>query len=81
MKSIEAAIIRAIPQDRCLHIIAGMFIFAAMHFVTWQLAVAAVVLAGILKELVDHFTGGDVSAWDVAATLSGGLLGLLCFAR
>jgi hypothetical protein len=81
MKSIEGAIMSAIPQDKCLHFIVGVLVFAAVHFVTWQLAIAAVVLAAILKELLDHFTAGDVSVWDLAATLSGGLLGLLCFAR
>ncbi|MFM0407445.1 hypothetical protein [Paraburkholderia dipogonis] len=81
MKSIETAIMNAIPQDKCLHFIVGVLVFAAVHFVTWQLAIAAVVLAAILKELLDHFTSGDVSVWDLAATLSGGLFGLLCFAR
>ncbi|SEC01713.1 hypothetical protein SAMN02787142_0726 [Burkholderia sp. WP9] len=81
MKSIEAAIMSAIPHDKCLHFIVGVLVFAAIHFVTWQLAIAAVVLVGVLKELLDHFTAGDVSAWDLAATLSGGLVGLLCFTR
>ncbi|WP_132375421.1 hypothetical protein [Paraburkholderia sp. BL9I2N2] len=72
---------RAIPQDKCLHVIAGVVVFAIAHFATWQVGIAAVLVAGIAKELLDHFTGGDVSVWDVAATLSGGLLGLLCFAR
>jgi hypothetical protein len=42
---------------------------------------AAVVLVGFGKELLDHFTGGDVSVGDVVATITGGLVGLLCFAR
>jgi hypothetical protein len=80
-RSIEAAIMRAIPQDKCLHVIAGVLLFAVAHLVTWQVGIAVVILVAIAKELLDHFTGGDVSVWDVAATLSGGLLGLLCFAR
>lgn len=81
MKSIEAAIMKAIPQDKCLHVIAGVLIFGAAHFLTWQIGIAAVLIAGIAKETLDHFTGGDVSVRDVAATLAGGLLGLLCFFR
>ncbi|WP_041758318.1 hypothetical protein [Paraburkholderia phytofirmans] len=72
---------KAIPQDKCLHVILGMLIFAIGHFVTWQVGIACVVVGGILKELIDHFTGGDVSAWDAVATLTGGLIGLVCFAR
>ena len=81
LKTIEAGIKRAIPQDKCLHIIAGVVIFAAVHFVSWQVGMAAVLLIGIAKEIFDHFTGGDVSVWDVVATFVGGLLGLLCFVR
>ncbi|REG58953.1 hypothetical protein B0G80_1678 [Paraburkholderia sp. BL6669N2] len=81
MRSIEAAIMEAIPQDKCLHVIFGMLIFAIGHFVTWQVGIACVAAVGILKEVLDHFTGGDVSVWDVIATLTGGLIGLVCFAR
>ncbi|MFM0256111.1 hypothetical protein [Paraburkholderia sediminicola] len=81
MKSIEAAIMSAIPQDKCLHVIAGVLIFGVAHFLTWQIGIAAVLIAGIAKETVDHFTGGDVSVWDVVATATGGLLGLACFAQ
>ncbi|MGX7004125.1 hypothetical protein [Caballeronia sp. KNU42] len=78
---IESKIMQAFPQDKCLHVIAGVVIFALAHVVSWQLGIAAVLLVGIAKEILDHFTGGDVSVWDVVATLAGGLLGLLCFVR
>ena len=81
MKTIEAAIKRAIPQDKCLHVIAGVVIFAIVHFVSWQVGVVAVLVIGIAKELFDYFTSGDASVWDVVATFAGGLLGLLCFVR
>lgn len=81
MKSIEAAIMSEIPQDKCLHALAGVLIFGAAHFATWQVGIAAALIIGIVKEIFDHFTGGDVSVWDVVATLAGGLLGMLCFAR
>jgi hypothetical protein len=81
MRDLEKWILRTVPQDKCLHALAGVLIFSAAHFISWQVGIAAVLVAAIAKELLDHLTGGDVSAWDVAATLSGGLLGLLCFAR
>jgi hypothetical protein len=81
MKAIEALIMQVIPHDKCLHVIAGMLIFAATHFAAWWIGMAVVVLVGFLKELLDHFTEGDVSVWDVVATIAGGLVGLLCFAR
>jgi hypothetical protein len=81
MRSIEAVIMKAIPQDKCLHVILGVLIFAIGHLVNWQVGIALVAVAGIVKEVLDHFTGGDVSVWDVVATLTGGLIGLVCFAR
>jgi len=35
-------------------------------------AVAQAALAGVLKEVVDHFTGGDVDPLDAIATAAGG---------
>lgn len=72
---------RAIPQDKCLHVIAGVVVYAVAHLTTWQIGIAVVLLAAIAKETFDHFTGGDVSAWDLLATLMGGLLGLACYVR
>lgn len=81
LKFIEAAILRAVPQDKCLHVIAGVAVFAVAHLATWQIGIAVVLLVGIAKETLDHFTGGDVSVWDVVATLLGGGLGLVCHIR
>lgn len=81
MNTIEALIMRTIPQDKCLHVIAGVLIFSLAHLVSWQLGIAAVIVVGVAKEIVDHFTGGDVSVWDVLATFMGGLLGMACFLR
>lgn len=81
MRDIEKWILRTVPQDKCLHALVGVLIFSVAHSVSWQVGIATVLVAGVAKELLDHFTGGDVSVWDVAATLSGGMLGLLCFAR
>lgn len=81
LSGIERRLMQALPHDKCLHIIAGILVFAATHFAGLQIALTAVVSAAIAKELVDHFVGGDVSIWDVVATVAGGLLGLLCFAR
>lgn len=78
IRSIESAIMRAIPQDKCLHIIAGVMLFAATHPFGAQVALIAVFGAAVAKETLDHFTGGDVSLWDIVATCAGGALGLLC---
>ncbi|MFM0326075.1 hypothetical protein [Caballeronia glebae] len=80
VRDIEKSILAVLPQDECVHALAGVLIFGAVHFVSWQAGIAAVVAAGIVKEVVDHFTDGDVSVWDVVATVTGGLLGVLCFA-
>ncbi|WP_146758042.1 hypothetical protein [Paraburkholderia unamae] len=75
---------KAIPQDKCLHVIAGAMVFAVMHAVpqsfgpAWAFGFAMVAAAGVAKEVLDHFTGGDVSAWDVLATCIGGALALAC---
>jgi hypothetical protein len=77
----EALIRRIVPHDKSLHIIAGLLIFSVAHFISWQVGLATVIVAGLAKEGIDHLSGGDVSGWDVVATGVGGLLGLLCFAR
>jgi hypothetical protein len=80
-RTMENRIMSLLPHDKCLHVIAGILIFAITHFAGWQIGLASVVTAGLAKEILDLLTGGDVSAWDVAATLIGGLLGLVCMAR
>lgn len=74
----------AIPQDKCLHVIAGMIIFAlsqllyraGLHDLTIVVSFALVALVGALKELADHFDGGDCSIYDWLATCVGGLIGV-----
>lgn len=86
MKTIEALIMRAIPQDKCLHVIAGVIVVALTHLLALTLGLdinplaglAAAALVGALKELADHFDGGDPSVYDWLATCAGGLLGLAC---
>lgn len=74
----ESFILRTIPQDKCLHALAGVFVFSAFHFGNRSVGISSVVVAASPKEVVDHFTDGDVSIWEVTATIVGGLLGFLC---
>jgi hypothetical protein len=77
---LEGRLMNALPNDKCLHVIAGIFIFAITHFAGWQIGLVSVATAGLAKEVIDYCAGGDASVWDVVATLIGGLLGLLCMA-
>lgn len=81
VKNIESWIMTKLPHDKCLHIIAGAMVFSATHASGGLIALGAVLGIGVAKEVVDHFTGGDVSVWDIAATCAGGLLGLACYIR
>ncbi|UQO36354.1 hypothetical protein [Burkholderia cepacia] len=67
-----------LPHDKALHVIAGVVVFGTAHFGGWLIGMAAVVIVAVAKELLDRRTGGVPSAWDAAATVAGGLLGLLC---
>lgn len=78
---LEALIERLIPHDKALHLVAGASIFGVAHLVSWQIGIATAIAAGIIKEVLDHFTGGDVSVWDVIATVGGACIGLLCYIR
>lgn len=86
LKEIEAAIMRAVPQDKCLHVIAGVIVFALANLLVPisdermrpLIGCAVVAVVGALKEITDRFDGGDSSIYDWSATCVGGLLGLAC---
>lgn len=85
-KNIEAAILAALPQDKCVHALAGALLYAIAHTVcgyagvSGWFAVAIVCVAALAKEALDATIGGDVSAFDVLSTLAGGAIGLLASA-
>ena len=74
-----------IPRDKQLHFAAGLLIYFFVSLIShwFQLNLSStvvllcVLLAGIGKEILDMFTDNDVELWDVIATLTGGLFGLL----
>ena len=66
--------------DKCLHFIVGVLIYAVAHFVSPIIGLMAVLAAAVGKEVYDHFhkdTHTD-DIWDAAATIAGGVVGLIC---
>jgi glucose-6-phosphate-specific signal transduction histidine kinase len=72
---------RAVPQVKCLHVIAASSFSERRTLYRRKWGLAAVVGAGILNATLDHFDRGDESIWDVFATVTGGLPGLRCGSR
>lgn len=65
-----------LSADKYLHLIGGAGITAivALWRVAAPWAAAAAVIAGVLKEVYDHYNGGCVEGADALATAAGGLL-------
>ncbi|PVX84359.1 hypothetical protein [Paraburkholderia unamae] len=86
MQSIERWVMGHLPQDKCLHVIAGVIVFALVHLLARLgvpytqpvIGLAVVAVVGALKELLDHFDGGDPSIYDWLATCAGGALAFAC---
>ena len=68
-----------IPYDKALHVIAGVALFAAFHFVGDLFALFMVILVGALKEAYDlrHPDNHTAEFGDFLYTVAGGLLGYL----
>jgi hypothetical protein len=83
IRRFEARVFAALPQDKCIHALAGALIFAIAHILSlWfgmpsWVAPPAVGIAGTAKEALDSVTGGDPSIFDLLATISGGAIALL----
>lgn len=70
--------LNAIPADKVMHFASGVILFASIQWISVPLACAAVVLAGLGKELYD-MTRKDIHTpdiWDAVATILGGAVGL-----
>jgi hypothetical protein len=69
-----------LPYDKALHIIAGVLVYAAAHFVNPLVGMAAVTAAAVGKEVYDymHKDKHTPDAWDAIATIGGGLLAFIC---
>ena len=66
-----------IPYDKALHVIAGVCIFAAFHWLGDLLALFMVALVGAAKEAYDlqHPNNHTAEFGDFVFTVIGGLLG------
>ena len=65
-----------LSADKYLHLIGGAGITAivALWCVAAPWACVVAILAGVLKEVHDHYNGGCVEVGDAIATAAGGLL-------
>jgi hypothetical protein len=72
-----------LPHDKALHIIAGVLFYAAFHFLSPMIGMAAVVIAAVGKEVYDymHKDKHTPDAWDAIATIGGGCVGFICGVR
>lgn len=61
-------------HDKLMHAAAGALVSAVAFGLTHSpvLAFLAGLSAGLLKELHDHYFGGDVDEWDVVSTAAPG---------
>ena len=68
------------PQDKLAHFAVGVLIYAAAHFVSPIIGLAAVAVAAVGKEIYDwfHRDKHTPDVWDAVATMLGGLTGLIC---
>ena len=68
-----------LPHDKALHIIAGVLIYAAAHFVSPVVGLGAVAVAAVGKEIYDYFNRDrhTPELMDALATIIGGLLGFV----
>lgn len=68
------------PQDKALHVIAGMVIFAILQFISIPIALTGVLIAAVGKEAYDYFhkESHTPEPLDTLATIAGGMIGWLC---
>lgn len=68
----EQTMLKALPYDKCLHLIAGLVIFTVLSPILGQkLALTATVLAAIAKDTYDKFIKSTKFDWlDIAYTIA-----------
>lgn len=75
MKLIE----QYLPLDKAYHLIAGLIIFAGVHFVNNFLALVIVCVVAVAKEIYDKISKtGTPEYADILYTILGGILGYIC---
>lgn len=68
-----------IEYDKALHFMVGVLIYAFTHFIDEQFALLLVILAGVGKEIYDHYSQkGTPEIMDIIFTVAGGLTGYIC---
>lgn len=69
----------SLPHDKAMHIIAGVLVYAAFHFVSPLVGMVAVTVAAIGKEIYDYINRDKHTpdAWDAIATIGGGALAFI----
>lgn len=69
-----------LPLDKAYHVIAGVLIYAAAHFVSPVVGLIAVAVAAVGKEGYDyrHRDKHTPDLWDAVATIFGGIIGFIC---
>ncbi len=63
-----------IPRDKVLHFAAGLIIGISALFLPWYLSAAAVIIAGIGKEIKDQIVYGGFDIYDLLFTIAGGVV-------
>ena len=68
-----------IPSDKLSHFIAGLLIYALLHFISPVVGLLVVAVAAIGKEGYDYMNRGKHTpdVWDALATMLGGLAGFI----
>lgn len=68
-----------LPHDKALHFIVGVLIYAAAHFVSPVVGMAAVAVAAVGKEVYDYANRDKHTpdVWDAVATVLGGAAGFV----
>jgi hypothetical protein len=66
-----------IPPDKCGHFIAGLLIYAPLHFIDPVVGLIGAAVAAVGKEVYDYLHRGNHTpdVWDAVATMLGGLVG------
>lgn len=69
-----------LPYDKALHLIGGVLIYAAAHFVSPVVGLGAVAVAALGKEVYDYFNRDKHTpeVMDAVATIIGGIIAFIC---